>query len=104
MISSFKMGERESLGIIYLDMDAQQGKQISVDSRGLVTKATWESDYGKAVSRTTMTDEYGQRTDVGIAYSKVDDSTIKVALYGLDNGELSDSSWFEINFKKQQKK
>jgi hypothetical protein len=104
MVSSFKMGERESLGIIYLDLDAQQGKQISVDSRGQVTKATWESEYGDAISKTTMTDEYGQATDVGITYSKVDDSTIKVAIFGLDNGELSDSSWFEINFKKQQKK
>jgi hypothetical protein len=104
MISSFKMGERESLGIIYLDMDAQQGKQISVDSRGQVTKAIWESEYGDAISRTKMTDEYGQKTDVGIAYSKVDESTIKVALYELNNGKLSYSSWFEINFKKQQKK
>ena len=103
MVSSFKMGERESLGIIYLDLDAQQGKQISVDSRGQVTKATWESQYGKAISKTTMTDEYGQATNVGITYSKVDDSTIKIAIYGLDNGELSDSSWFEIDFKRQKK-
>jgi hypothetical protein len=50
-----------------------------------------------------MTDEYGQATDVGIAYSKVDNTTINVAIYGLDNGELSDSSWFEINFKKAKK-
>jgi hypothetical protein len=103
MVSSFKMGERESLGIIYLDMDAQQGKQISVDSRGRVTKATWEAEYGDAICKTKMANEYGEETDVGIAYSKVDDSTISVALYGLDNGELSDDSWFEINFKKQKK-
>ncbi len=103
MISSFKMGERSTLGMIYLDLDAQQGKQISVDSRGRVTKATWEAEYGDAISKTTMTNEYGEATDVGIAYSKVDDATINVALYGLENGELSDSSWFEIDFKKQKK-
>ncbi|MBC8469534.1 MAG: hypothetical protein H8D56_08690 [Planctomycetes bacterium] len=103
MISSFKMGERESLGIIYLDLDAQQGKQISVDSRAQVTKATWEAEYGKAISKTKMTDEYGEATDVGITYSKVDDSTIKVAIYGLENGELSDSSSFDIDFKKEKK-
>jgi len=103
MISSFKMGERESLGIIYLDMDAQQGKQISVDSRGQVTKATWEAEYGEAIAKTKMTNEYGETTDVGIAYSKVDNNTINVAIYGLDNGELSDDSWFEINFKKEKK-
>ncbi|MDT8302722.1 MAG: hypothetical protein RQ760_14660 [Sedimentisphaerales bacterium] len=103
MISSLKMGERESLGIIYLDMDAEQGKQISVDSRGEVTKATWEAEYGEAISKTKMTNEYGEATDVGIAYSKVDNNTINVALYGLDNGELSDDSWFDINFKKEKK-
>ena len=103
MISSFKMGERSQLGMIYLDLDAQQGKQISVDSRGQVTKATWEAEYGEAIAKTKMTNEYGEATDVGIAYSKVDEATIKVAIYGLDNGELSDSSMFEINFKKEKK-
>jgi len=68
MISSLKMGERESLGIIYLDMDAQRGRQISVDSRGRVIKATWEAEYGEAISKTTMTNEYGEATDVGVAY------------------------------------
>jgi hypothetical protein len=103
MISSFKMGERLTLGMIYLDLDAQQGKQISVDSRGQVTKATWEAEYGEAIAKTTMSNEYGEATDVGIAYSKVDDTTIKVAIHGLDNGVLSDSSMFEINFKKEKK-
>jgi len=103
MVSSLKMGERSSLGIIYLDMDAQQGRQISVDSRGRVSKATWEAEYGDAISKTTMTNEYGESTDVGIAYSKVDETTINVAIYGLENGELSDDSWFDINFKKQKK-
>jgi len=103
MISSFKMGERLTLGMIYLDLDAQQGKQISVDSRGQVTKATWEAEYGEAIAKTTMSNEYGEATDVGIAYSKVDDTTIKVAIHGLDNGELSDSPMFEINFKKEKK-
>jgi hypothetical protein len=103
MVSSFKMGERESLGIIYLDMDAQQGKQVSVDSRGRVTKAIWESEYGEAISRTKMTNEYGEATDVGIVYSKVDNTTINVAIHGLDNDELSDDSWFDIDFKKQKK-
>jgi hypothetical protein len=103
MISSLKMGERESLGIIYLDMDAEQGRQISVDSRGRVIKATWKAEYGEAISKTTMTNEYGEATDVGVAYSKVDNNTINVALYGLENGELSDDSWFDINFKKEKK-
>ena len=103
MISSFKMGDMSSLGMIYLDMEAEQAKQISVDSRGRASKATWEPRYDKAISKTTMADEYGQVTDVGVVYSKVNDTTIHVELYGLDNGELSDDPWFEIDFKKVKK-
>jgi hypothetical protein len=103
IVSSFKMGDMSSLGMIYLDMEAEQAKQISVDSRGRASKATWEPRYDKAISKTTMADEYGQVTDVGIVYSKVNDTTIHVELYELDNGELSDSPAFEIDFKKVKK-
>jgi len=48
-------------------------------------------------------DEYGQTTDVAIAYSKIDITNMKVEVYGLENGELSDYAWFEIDFKKQKK-
>jgi len=103
MISSFKMGDMSSLGMIFLDMEAEQAKQLSVDSRGRASIAVWETRYDEAISKTTMTNEYGEVTDVGVVYSKVDDTTINVELYGLDNGELSDNSWFDINFKKVKK-
>jgi len=103
IVSNFKMGDNVSQGIIYLVPDEQKARQLTVDSRGQAVGATWEVLDGKVITKTKMTDEYGQTTDVGIAYSKVDDSTIKVAIYGLDNGVLSDSSWFEINFKKEKK-
>ena len=103
IVSSFKMGENSSQGMIYFDADQQQVKQFSVDSRGRATNATWDAQDGKAIARTKMADEYGQTTDVGIAYSKIDSTNMKVEIFGLENGELSDYPWFEINFKKQKK-
>ena len=103
IVSNFKMGDNTSQGIIYFVADEQQVRQLTVDSRGQAFAATWEVQDGKAITKTKMIDEYGEATDVGIAYSKVDDTTIKVAIHGLDNGELSDSSMFEINFKKEKK-
>ena len=103
VVTTFKMGESSTQGMIYLDADAQQVKQFSVDSRGQVTKGTWEVKEGAAISKTTMTDEYGQATDVGIAYSQGDATTMKVAVYGLEGGELSAYPVFEIDFKKQEK-
>jgi hypothetical protein len=103
IVSSFKMGESSSQGMIYFDAEEQQVRQFSVDSRGRATKATWEVQDSRAIAKTKMTDEYGQTTDVAIAYSKIDSTTMKVAVYGLEDGELSDYPWFEINFKKQKK-
>ena len=103
IVSTFKMGESLSQGMIYFDAETEQVLQFSVDSRGRATKATWEAQDGKAIAKTKMTDEYGQTTDVAIAYSKTDDVTMKVAVYGLEDGELSDYPWFEVDFKKQKK-
>ena len=102
IVSTFKMGESSSQGMIYFDADEQQVRQFSIDSRGRATKATWEVQDGRAISKTKMTDEYEQTTEVAIAYSKIDKTTMKIAVYGLENGKLSDYPWFEINFKKEK--
>ena len=104
IVSTFKMGESSSQGMIYFDAEEQQVRQFSIDSRGRATKATWEVQNSKAISKTKMTDEYGQATDVAIAYSKINTTTMKVEVYGLEDGVLSDNPWFEISFKKEEKK
>ncbi len=103
LISDLKMGEYSSHGIIYYVADEQRARQFSVDSRGQVIQATWEAQDGKAISKTKMTNEYGESEDVGIAYSKVDSKTMKVQVYGLENGELSYDPVFEINFNREKK-
>ena len=103
IVSTFKMGDNSSQGMIYLDAETEQVLQFSVDSRGRANKATWDVQDGKAIARTKMTDEYGQTTDVAIAYSKTDAAAMRVEVYGLDGGELSDYPWFEVEFKKQKK-
>jgi len=103
IVSNFEMGDNVSQGIIYLVADEQQAGQLTVDSRGRAIPATWEVQDGKAIAKTRMIDEYGQATDVGFAFSKVDANTMNVAAYELENGELSDYSSFEIDFKKQKK-
>jgi len=103
IVTTFKMGENSSQGMIYLDADQHQVSQLSVDSRGRATKATWDVQDSKAISKTQMTDEYGQTTDVAIAYSKIDGTNMKVEVYGLENDQLSEYPWFEITFKKHKK-
>ena len=103
IVSTLKMGDNTSQGLIYFDADQQQVRQFSVDSRGRATKATWDAQGGKAIAKTKFADEYGQTTDVALTYSKIDNTNMKVEVYVLENGELSDYSLFDINFKKQKK-
>jgi hypothetical protein len=102
IVTTFKMGESLSQGMIYFDAETEQVLQFSVDSRGRANKATWDVQDGKAIARTKMTDEYGQTTDVAIAYSKTNASAMKVEVYGLEGGKLSDYPRFEVEFKKQK--
>jgi len=99
--SSLKMGENpSSQGLIYFNADEQQVQQFSVDSQGRVNKGTWEAQGDKAILKTTMSDEYGEATELGATFARVNDTTIKVGVYALENGELSYDPWFEMDYKK----
>jgi hypothetical protein len=102
IVTTFKMGDSSSQGMIYYDAETEQVRQFSVDSRGRANKATWEAQDGKAIAKTKMTDEYGQTTDIAVAYSKTDAGAMKAQVYGLEDGELSEYPWFEVEFKKQK--
>ena len=101
IVVDMKIGDTTSHGMIYFSEDEQEVKQISVDSKGKITKSTWDVEYGKLISKTSMTDDYGQTQKMGITFDKVDDKTMKVKLYGLEYGELSSDSWAEMEFKRQ---
>ena len=103
IIHGFEMGERTSQGMIYLDAAEEQVKEFGVDSQGKVTKTTWTSEYGKIKAATQMSDEYGDTTDVVIVYSKVNNTTIGVAVHTLEYGVMSDSPVFEMDFNKVKK-
>ena len=89
--------------MINLAADDQQVRQFGVDSRGRASKSTWEAEGSKAIVKTQMTNEYDEVIDVGITYSKVTDTTMRVAVHRLANGELSYDARFEIDFKREKK-
>ncbi len=103
IIHGFEMGERTSQGMIYFDATEEQVKEFGVDSQGKVTKTTWTSEYGKIKAETQMSDEYGDTTDVVIVYSKINATTIGVAVHGVEYGVMTDSPWFETDFNKVKK-
>ena len=101
----FKMGEYASRGMIFYVPTEEKVTQVSVDNRGGRTKATWEPQDDKLISKSERVDAEGNVQKNATVYSKVDAQTIKIALYGVDeDGELADEPWGSLDFKRQRGK
>jgi hypothetical protein len=101
IVYGFEMGERQAQGLIYFDAMLEEVRQFSVDNRGRTVNATWATEYDSAVCNTTMYNDEGRAIPVAVVYSKVNNKTMKVAVYGMENGSRSYDPWFETNFAKQ---
>jgi len=101
----FKMGEYASRGMIFYVPGEEKATGLSVDNRGGSTKATWEAQDDKLVSKSEHVDAEGEVRKYATVYSKVDTKTIKIALYGLDqDDELTDEPWFTMDYKRKASK
>ena len=99
----FKGFDFEYHGIIFFKASEEQVVQIGVDSRGGNGKGVWEAEYGKAIMKSEHAGEYGEVSRMGFVYSKVDASTMKLNLYGLDEyGALDDEPGTTLEFKRQK--
>ena len=75
------------------------------DNRGGRAKGTWVAQDDKLISKSERIDAEGNAQKSGAVYTKVNNKTIKIALYGLnDYDELSDEPWFSMDFKRQARK
>jgi hypothetical protein len=102
VVVDFKMGEYASHGMIYYVPDDEKATAISVDNRGGRAKGTWEPQGDKLVAKSEHINADGEVRKSGAVYSKVDNKTIKIAVYGLDEyGDLNDEPWFTSEFKRQ---
>ena len=102
VVVDFKMGEYASHGMIYYLPDDEKATAISIDNRGGRTKGTWEVQGEKLVSKIETITAEGEVRKAGVVYSKVDNKTMKVTVYGLDEyGDLNDEPRFTSQFKRQ---
>ena len=100
----FKGFDFEYHGIMFFDADKQEVVQIGFDSNGGNGKATWFAEYGKATMKNEQKGEYGEVSRMGFVYSKIDDQTMKMDVYGLDEyGELSEEPGGTLEYKRQKK-
>jgi hypothetical protein len=103
LVLDFKMGEVVSHGMIYFASNGGQVVSVSVDNKGNVSKGTWDVEGAKIVLKNKTTNANGETREMAICWSKVDNKTMKVELYAIENGTMSGESRGTLEFKRQAK-
>ena len=100
-----KMGEYAYHGMIFYDLAEQKVVEIGVDNRGGTNKGTWEIEGETAVSKGDRRQTDGQTMTTMNLHSKVDDKTMKLAVYSVDSsGQRAQDPWATLEFKRQKPK
>jgi hypothetical protein len=99
----FKMGEYAYHGMIFYDLAEQKVVEIGVDNRGGTNKGTWDIEGENAVSKGDRRQADGQTMRTANIHSKVDDKTMKLAVYSVDSSDQrADEPWATLEFKRQK--
>ena len=103
IIVDLKMGEHSSHGMIFYSPKNGEVVEVAVDSRGSVSMGTWDAVDGKAVSKSESTQPDGQTFSYAVTREKVNRNTMRVAMYGVDDGVIADDAWATLEFKRQKR-
>lgn len=100
IVLDFKMGEIVSHGMIYFASNGGPVVSVSVDNKGNVSNGTWDIQGDKVVLKNKTTNADGQTREMAVCWSKVDNKTMKVELYAIENGTMSDDARGTLEFKR----
>ena len=99
----FKMPNYESRGMIYYKPVENEIVQIGVDNRGGLSKAIWDTDGERAISKGEHTEANGEIRRYGIAHSRTAAGAMKAEVYELDSdGNLGEEPGFTLEYKRQK--
>lgn len=101
---ALKWPNYEYRGMIFYKRTEEQVIQIGVDNKGGNSKGIWEVDVDKAIIKQEHTGTDGEIHKFAIAHSKVDDKTMKVEMYAVEEtGELAEKPWGTLQYQRQMK-
>lgn len=104
IICDFKMGETAYRGMIYFVPSEEKVVEVGVLSDGKISKASWEPQGDKLVSKRETTNSWGEVEKMALVFSKGEGRTMNVAFHGVDgSGELTDESFGELELKRQKR-
>jgi len=102
VLADVTMGGFVHRGLVMLGPADGEIFDVGIDNRGGLWKGTWSPDAIGLVHRVEHTAADGQVRKGEIAYEKVDNDTITIALYGVDSsGSRSAEPWGKLTYKRQ---
>jgi hypothetical protein len=105
VLNSLQMGDFQYQGIVRLARTGDEAVDEGVDSRGGTWKGAWSPDGDGLVRRVEHMSADGQTRQGDIVFAKVDNDTVTIAIYAVDNsGSRSAEPWSKLTYKRQQGK
>ena len=97
----FKAGDYSYRGMIFCVPGEEKVVEVGVDSKGSMVKSEWDATWDGAVSKREASQADGEKQSMGITKSKVDKDTMKMKLFTMEYGDLSDDAFATLEFKRQ---
>ena len=99
---TFKMGDRESEGLIMVKPGTDQVVYGGADNKGGMVIGTWTKTNGNPTLNSTHTDVDGTERKMAVEYIKTDDETLTAKVYVVgQDGQPDPNSVREVIFKRQ---
>ena len=100
---TFKMGDRESEGMIMVKPGTTDVVYASVDNKGSVTHGKWDAFHDHPGLFTTTTRADGTESKMVAEHIRTDDDTLTVNVYRVgDDGKPDESSSRSVVFKRKK--
>jgi hypothetical protein len=105
VLDSLQAGDFKYQGIIRLSPTGEEAIDQGVDSRGGTWKGAWSPEGDGLVRRVEHLSADGRVRKGDIVFGKVDNDTVTIAIYAVDDGGSRNAEpWTKLTYKRQQSK
>jgi len=103
IVVDIQMGEFKMTGLMFFIPWREEVVQYGADNRGGTWKGLWRDEYGSAVQRLEHTQASGEVRKAEIVHTKIDNDSMKVAMYGLDDdGYRNSTPWSTLTYQRRK--
>ena len=101
--SHLKMGSNESFGVIGINPKSGKVEQSGFNNKGEKVTGEWMPFGDLPLLKFQTSNESGEERSMAVAFKKVDDETIELQIYSVDDsGNIASSSEYNLEMKKSK--